>query len=148
MASTNLYDLDTYHATLARIERLTRETQSQWGRMSVAQMLAHCAEIVEVTNGKPLENTPLLVRVFKGMIRKMVVNEKPYPKNTKTHPQYLQVAERDFETEKAKLLDALDRFRDQEEAAPEHPLFGVMSREESGWSMFKHLDHHLRQFGV
>lgn len=148
MANTNLYDVDTSQGLLERIERLTPETQPQWGRMSVAQMLAHCAEIVEVTNGKPLENTPLLARVFRGMIRKMVVSEKPYPRDTKTHPQYLQVAERDFETEKARLLDALEGFRDQEDAAPEHPLFGVMTREERGWSMFKHLDHHLRQFGV
>ncbi len=148
MARANLYDFETYQHALARIERLTADSKPQWGRMDAAQMLAHCAEIVEVTNGKPLENTPLVARLFKGMIRKMVVGEKPYPKGTRTHPQYLQTSDRDFAKEMARLLAALDRFKQREGAETEHSMFGVMTREEKGWSMYKHLDHHLRQFGV
>ena len=116
--------------------------------MSAAQMLAHCAEIIEVANGKPLENTPLMARLFKGMIRKMVVGDEPYPKNTRTHPQYKQTAERDFETEKTRILGALSQFKEGEGVPREHPLFGAMRVEERGWSMYKHLDHHLTQFGV
>jgi len=116
--------------------------------MSAAQMLAHCAEILEVANGESLENTPFLAKLFKGMIRSMVVGEKPYPRNTKTHPQYKQTAEREFETEKLRLLGALTQFKEEEGLSREHPLFGAMSLEEKGWSMYKHLDHHLSQFGV
>jgi len=144
----NLYDEDVYRAVLGRMDQLTPETQPQWGSMSAAQMLAHCAEIQEVTNGKPLENTPFIVKLFKGMIRKMVLNEKPYPKSTKTHPQYRQTSDRDFETEKRRLLDALAKFKAEEGVARTHPLFGAMDAEEKGWSMYKHLDHHLSQFGV
>lgn len=86
MTEQNLYDSETYENSLARIARLMPETQPRWGRMDVAQMLAHCAEIVEVANGKPLENTPFLAKLFKRMIRKMVVGDKPYPKGTKTIP--------------------------------------------------------------
>jgi hypothetical protein len=110
--------------------------------MSAAQMFSHCAEILEVANGRDLKNTPLIAKLFKGMIRKMVVNEKPYPKNTKTHPQYRQTTDKDFETEKKRLLLALDKLQII------HPLFGRMSRQEKGWSMYKHLDHHLTQFCV
>jgi hypothetical protein len=147
----SLYSPEVYRECLDRIEKLTPETRPRWGTMSAAQMLSHCAEIQEVSNGKELKNTPFPVKLFKGLVRNMVVNEKPYPKNSKTHPQYRQTAARDFETEKRRLLAALDQFvnMDQKQAeAIRHPLFGKMSPEEKGWSIYKHLDHHLTQFGV
>ncbi len=147
----NLYLLEDYQEILRRIEKLGSESQPEWGSMSAAQMLAHCAEIQEVFNGKELKNTPLLAKVFKGVIRNMVVNEKPYPKNTRTHPQYKQTTERDFASEKKRLLEALDRFvsmTEEEVGQIRHPLFGTMSTREKGWSTYKHLDHHLNQFGV
>jgi hypothetical protein len=150
-AKQSLHSPDVYQDCLRRIEQLTPETTPQWGNMTAAQMLSHCAEIQEVSNGKALNNTPFLVKLFKGMIRNMVVNDKPYPKNTKTHPQYRQTSDRDFETEKKRLLGALDEFvnADTEVAGrANHPLFGEMSPEEKGWSMYKHLNHHLTQFGV
>lgn len=148
LTQKSLYEDNTYQLILARIERLAPQTAPQWGSMSAAQMLAHCAEVMEVANGEPLEGTPLLVKLFKGMIRSMVVSDKPFPKNTKTHPQYRQTAERDFGAEKQRVLAALTRFKQEEGLEREHPLFGAMSVEEKGWSMYKHLDHHLNQFGV
>lgn len=143
---------DVYQESLARVEKLTADAKPQWGRMTAAQMLAHCAEVQEVVNGrKPLRDTPLIARLFKGMIRRMVVSEKPYPHNIRTHPQYRQDEDRDFGAEKKRLLDALAEFtaadRKRLESIP-HPLFGPMTAEEKGWSMYKHLDHHLAQFGL
>ena len=87
--------------------------------------------------------------MLKGMIRKMVVGPKPYPKNTRTHPQYLQTEPRDFDTEKARLLAALNAFVEAENSpARPHSLFGVQTHDEKGWAGYKHLDHHLTQFGV
>jgi hypothetical protein len=148
MTKQSLYAPDVYRRTLERLDALTPETSPRWGTMNAAQMLAHCAEILKVADGKALENTPLIARLFKGMIRKMVVGERPYPKSTRTHPQYRQTGERDFETEKRRLRDALRQFKEAEGKPVRHPLFGVMSVEEKGWAMYKHLDHHLTQFGV
>jgi hypothetical protein len=116
--------------------------------MSAAQMLAHCAEVQEVANGKDLVGTPLFIRVIARMIRNMVVNDKPYPRNSKTHPQYVQHHEQDLEMEKLRLVAALDSFVDAGPREGRHPLFGRMSADERGWSCYKHLDHHLTQFGV
>ena len=150
MEKKNLYSTEVYENCLNRIEQLTPETQPQCGSMTAAQMLAHCAEIQEVSNGKELKNTPFIAKLFRGMIRKMVLNDKPYPKSTKTHPQYLQTTECDFDAEKKRLLAALAQFVEDKEKAEsaEHPLFGKMTIEEKGWGMYKHLDHHLTQFGV
>jgi hypothetical protein len=86
---------------------------------------------------------------LKPFVRKMVVGPKPYPKSTRTHPQYMQGEEKDLAIEKARLLGAMDAFAEMcsGKALLEHPFFGEMTVDEAGWAMFKHLDHHLRQFG-
>ena len=141
---------DVYQDTLARIEKITPGTKPQWGSMTSAQMMAHCAEIQEVSNGKELKGTPFIAKLLKGYIRKMVVSDKPYPKSTQTHPQYKQTVDRDFEAEKKRLLAAMEQFVQLQEKVGEipHSLFGQMTADEKGWSMYKHLDHHLTQFGV
>lgn len=147
----SLFDPEVYGECINRINRLTEHTIPQWGTMDAAQMLAHCAEVLEVMNGKDLNNTPVIVRLFKPLVRHMVVNIRAYSEGTRTHPQYIQDTERVFEFEKRRLLNALKEFitRSVEEAnSVRHPLLGKMSFEDRDWSMYKHLDHHLRQFGL
>ena len=148
----SIFDEETYKESLARINKLTADTQPQWGKMNSAQMLSHCCEIQDVANGKDLKGTPFLVKLFKNMVRKSVVGPKPYKKNSPTHPQYkMDGSPCDFDTEKNRLSAAMDKFYNED---PEilaqiiHPLFGKMTREEKGWAMYKHLNHHLDQFGV
>ncbi|GJM60275.1 MULTISPECIES: DinB family protein [Persicobacter] len=151
MEHKNLYEAVVFEEIRERIHQVKADTIPLWGKMNAAQMLAHTAEVQEVTNGKPLNNTPFLVKLFSGFIKKMVINDTPYPHNTKTHPQYVQKGEKNFEKEKERLLMAISEFYNTpEQIAKEkkHPIFGAMSLEEKGWGMYKHLDHHLRQFGV
>ncbi len=143
-----LLDDAVYAGCLERIDRLAPDTQPRWGSMSIAQMLAHCAEVQEVMNGKPLEDTPWLLRVAGPLIKRAVLSRRPFPRGVKTHPQYLQTSEKRFEPEKRRLLEALEEFRATGAEGARHPLFGPLSTEEAGWGSFKHLDHHLRQFGV
>lgn len=150
-ARPDLHSPETYQECVSRIQALTPESRPLWGTMTAAQMFAHCAEVQEVTNGKELRGTPFLIKLFRGVIRRMVLSDKPYPKNSGTHPQYRQKEDRDFEAERRRLLAALDAFvRAGAEGGPgpEHPLFGRLTPGEKGRSMVKHLDHHLRQFGV
>jgi len=116
--------------------------------MNAAQMFSHCAEIQEVANGKDLKGTSLFIRIFARMVRKLVLSDKPFSRNVGTHPQYIQASERNFELEKLRLLAAVDSFGDAGPRPLKHPLFGHMSADECGWSCYKHLDHHLTQFGV
>lgn len=147
-AKKNLYKPEDYRECLDRMGRLSADSQPVWGTMTVGQMLAHCAEVQEVANGKRLQKTPLIVRLFKGTIRKMVLSDKPYKKSLQTHPQYRQPEDRDFDAEKQRLLAALASFSGDDSRGTPHPLFGPLTRDEKGWSCWKHLDHHLRQFGV
>jgi len=135
---------------LRRISQLTPETEPRWGTMTVAQMLAHCAEVVEVANGKELQGTPFYVKKLRSLVRRVILGTSPYRKNTGTHPQYRQTRERDFQTEKLRLLDAMERFAHENNRPGNmvHPFLGEAATREMGWGMYKHLDHHLVQFGA
>ena len=148
MERKNLLDLEVYEATVERIQKLTHTSAAVWGKMDVAQMMAHCAETIDVANGKPLKGTPWYVKLFSGYIKKMVLNDKPYPRDLKTHPQYLMTEPEDFDRQKQRLLNSLKAMIALGRVNSEHSLFGTMTPEEKGWGMYKHLDHHLTQFGV
>ncbi len=151
MERKDFYEDDTYEALLARIAQLTPDAVPDWGKMNAAQMCAHCSEVAEVAGGKDLVGTPWYIRLMGGLIKKMVVSDKPYPRNTRTHPQFLIDPGIDFDEQRARLLGVLDALhsdgRDRA-AGNKHPLFGAMTADEHGWLTYKHLDHHLTQFGL
>ena len=152
MTRKSLYSPETYQEVLNRIDQLSADTRPEWGKMNAAQMMAHCTAVQKVINGEEeLKGTPFIAKLFKGMIRKVVVGDKPFSRGIRTHPQYLPASDSEFEAEKKELKLALERFikMDQENRTlPDHPLFGTLSKDESGWSVYKHLDHHLTQFRV
>lgn len=143
-------DADVLAEIQTRISALSAMTPAKWGKMSAAQMLAHCAEVQDVANGKDLSHTPFAIRLFASFIKRAVTSVKPYPRDVRTHPQYVVDRDVDFEEARERLLAAIRAMHEKLAGvkAIQHPLFGRMTREEAGWAMYKHLDHHLRQFGV
>jgi Protein of unknown function (DUF1569) len=134
-----------------RIAQLAPQSPAQWGKMQVAQMLAHCKEAFKV----PLSDAPLprmfMGRILGWMFKAQLFGEKPYKKGLPTSPAFIIKDERNFETEKQQLNQLITQFH---KAGPDnvgkfpHPFFGTLSKEEWGKGMYKHLDHHLQQFGV
>lgn len=136
----------------ARIAKLTPSTQPQWGKMSVSQMLAHCCVAYEIEytdkHPRPGAFARFMIKLF---AKSQVVGPKPYPKNGRTAPMFIIAEERDFEVEKKRLLDYLDRTRELGAAhfdGKENQSFGKLSLKEWNTMYSKHLDHHLTQFGV
>jgi uncharacterized protein DUF1569 len=151
MEQPSLYDAPTFTTIAGRIEALSEDSPAGWGQMNPAQMCAHCAEVQEVSNGKPLVGTPWVVKLMGPFIRRMVLGPKPFARAIRTHPQYEIEHGQDFAEQRDRLLAALKRMNDEgPEKASEsvHPLFGRMTADEKGWAMYKHIDHHLAQFGV
>ena len=147
----NVFD-PTVTATLKnRVQALTPSTQPEWGKMNVAQMLAHCNVAYAQTwdlSGQPGWFAKKMLTWF---VKPQVVGPKPYPKNGRTAPAYLITDERDFAKEQAELLANLDRVQREGEAGfdgRESHSFGPLTKEEWSVLFYKHLDHHLRQFGV
>lgn len=152
MAVSNLYDRAEADAMIARIQQLTSHTPRQWGKMTAAQMLAHCCVAYEMvyTDKHPRPNA--IVRfMLRQFIKPTVVGEKPYKKSSNTAPQFLIKDDRDFDTEQKRLIDFINKTQELGasyfEGKESHSM-GKFSALEFNNSFSKHLDHHLQQFGV
>lgn len=148
----NIFLATTVTELRARINKLTPETKPGWGKMSSDQMLAHCNVTYEMSfediHPKPGFFAKLLLKAF---VKNAVVSEKPYPKNSRTAPQFIISDAKDFEKEKARLLTYLIKTAELGAVhfeGKESHSFGPLSKEEWNNMFYKHLDHHLVQFGV
>ena len=134
-----------------RLAALLPDSTRQWGRMDPAQMLLHCAIGLEAATGARPMKQVLLGKLLTPFIRGMVLGERPFRRSSPTDPAFVVSDPREFEVERARLATLIDRFvqRGPESASKEtHAFFGRLSGDEWGRLMYKHLDHHLRQFGV
>lgn len=148
----NIFKQSTVADTIGRINSLNSETSATWGKMNVAQMLAHCNVTYEMVyeNIHPKPNM-FLKFILTKMVKNQVVSEKPYPKNGKTAPQFVIKGDRDFHKEKERLINYIERTKELGEShfdGKESHSFGKLSVEEWSTMFHKHLDHHLNQFDV
>jgi len=151
-AYPDLFDAADVEAAQQRIAALTPETTPEWGAMSVATMLAHVNVAYEMVydniHSRP---NPLMRFVLKHIVKQKVVGPDPYPRNTPTAPAFRIKDTRDFHTERERLLAYLQRTLHEGRRGfegRESLSFGPLTATEWNGLFSKHLDHHLRQFGV
>lgn len=152
MTYPNIFTREVSDQMIKRINDLTAKSPSQWGKMSVDQMLAHCNVAYELiyTDKHPRPNA--IARFFiKIFAKNTVVGPKPYAKNLRTAPIFLMTDKKVFEDEKKRLIDYINKTQELGESHftnKENPSFGVLTLDEWNNLFYKHLDHHLQQFGV
>lgn len=147
----NLYNLADFENILNRIEKLTPNSQRQWGKMNVSQMLAHLNTSLETPLGRNFPKRAFLGRIIGGIVKRGHLSEKPLPKNAPTDPSYKIFDNPDFEKEKRKSVELLKTFYENGASkCSEHPhsFFGKLTPAQWAVLQWKHFDHHLRQFGV
>ncbi len=147
----NLFEPSSVDEIKMRIGRLTPEHKGQWGRMSVAQMLAHCAAWMEIATGLSHPPRSLLGRLVGRFAKASVLGERPPGRNMPTMKELKVQDVRDFADELQNLLAGIDRFAaGGPERCTRHPhsFFGPLTPDEWAILSYKHLDHHLRQFGA
>ncbi|RAJ00432.1 uncharacterized protein DUF1569 [Chitinophaga skermanii] len=152
MALPNIFTKPVTDSVIERIHQLTPASQPQWGKMNVAQMMAHCCVPYEMVFTNKHHKPNFLLRfVLKSFVKKHVINEVPYPHNSKTAPAFLVSADKDFSAERQRLVNYVLQTQQLGEThfdGKESLSFGPMSTIEWNNMFYKHLDHHLRQFGV
>ena len=136
-----------------RINRLTPQTRPLWGKMSVSQMLAHVNVSYELVYEEDKHPKPgaFMQLLLKWFAKRSIVNETPYKHNMRTAPFFLIKEDKDFEKEKARLIEFIQKTQqlgeDYFEGKKSHS-FGRLTKLEWNNMFYKHLDHHLGQFGV
>lgn len=148
----NVFNPADVEVLIARINKLTPLSTSLWGKMAVGQMLAHCNVSYELvyTDKHPKPNA-FVKFILKTFIKGQVVGPKPYKQNGQTAPAFIIKDDKDFEAEKARLIAYLNQTMQLGEGyfdGKESHSFGALNVAEWNTMFYKHLDHHLRQFGV
>jgi hypothetical protein len=148
----NVFDIAVVNKLIERIQQLHANTQPKWGKMSVDQMLAHCNVTYEMAfENKHAKPSVLLQLILKLIVKETVVSDKPYKHSLKTAPAFIIQDAKNFEEERNRLIDYIKKTQVLGAAyfdGKASHSFGVLKKEEWNNMFYKHLDHHLSQFGV
>lgn len=146
----SLFNEDAFAEIEQRLEKLSANTSPQWGKMNAGQMTSHCQKPLIILLGR--DTFGLKPNFFiKLLFKPMMYNDTPWKKNMPTMKFFKVENECDFDKEIRELKSLLNEVSDHRagnEKWPKHPVFGEMTDEQWGKMQYKHLDHHLRQFGV
>jgi hypothetical protein len=151
----NLFDPTPVHEIKQRIMRLQPESERQWGSMPLVQTLAHCTSGMQMAMGiiNP-KRASFPANIIGRLIKPLVFgDDKPIRRNSPSAPELFptDLTQCDFERERVRLIAAVDSFATKGAACCSrhpHPFFGPLKPEQWAILMYKHVDHHLRQFGV
>jgi len=164
----NLFEKNTVDEIKERILQLTKNHKPLWGAMTAAQMMAHCSKALENALGESYYSNTLVLRIWawwnKSSNRDRYTNDTPFPSNPahiynksklvqqgRLDNPFRVTDSRNFDKEKTILLQWIIRFRREGKdkcIQAKHPSFGKFTPEEWAIGQYKHLDYHLRQFGV
>ena len=152
MTLPNIFTTEVSNNVIARIQTLNPESQALWGRMNVAQMLAHCNVTYEmIFTDKHKAPTGFMKLIMILIVKNAVTNVKPYKPNLKTAPAFIIADKKEFEVEKSRLIQHIKQTQELGQSyfdGKQSLSFGVLSAEQWNNMLYKHLNHHLAQFGV
>jgi hypothetical protein len=144
-----LWDSKAREEISQRVARLTPTTAAAWGKMNAGQMMAHVVDALRMAMGEiPVELKKSPIRFSPN--KQLIIYGPPFPKGVPTSPELLLRETVDWSSECASLKTAMESFARRPASAdfPLHPVFGKLSRRAWGALQYKHIDHHLKQFGV
>ncbi|MHA8101415.1 DUF1569 domain-containing protein [Aquirufa nivalisilvae] len=152
MPFPSIFESETSQQLFTRIDALHADSSALWGKMNVAQMLAHLCVPYEQIKGENTQPVPWHLKlILKLFVKKSLTNDVPYQKNLPTAPSFLKVNPHDFEKEKTRLKNYIQDIEKMgAENLCQRPSLSLGILNEIEWNnmLYKHLDHHLKQFGV
>jgi hypothetical protein len=148
----NLFDAATAEQVKERIQSVQPDSERLWGKMNAAQAMAHCATGLEMAVGDILPPRELAGYIFGRLVKPLALrNDEPMRRNSPTARSLVVNDDRILDAEQIRLTGLLDRFVAGGAAGcttHPHPFFGKLTSDEWAILMYKHMDHHLRQFGA
>jgi hypothetical protein len=146
----NIFNATDNQVVIDRITKLTPDTTAIWGKMTVDQMLSHCMAPIDVALGIEQLKMPFLMRMLGRLMKKSWLNAPQFKRDSPTAKEFIRKERYDFESTKAELIEKVKKLGEGFHVVKieVHPFWGKLN--ETDWNnlQWKHLDHHLRQFGV
>ena len=146
---TTIFESAARDTLVQRLGVLTPQSPGRWGKMNAPQMLSHLIEACRMAFGElPVRPRPSFLSV--PIVARLVVRWLPWPKGAPTAPELVARSPEDWEADIHTLVTLIRRFaqRSPGDAWPPHPAFGALSGEDWGVLVYRHIDHHLQQFGI
>jgi hypothetical protein len=143
-----IFDKSTREELISRINSLNEKSEAQWGKMDVSQMLRHCSQWDEMALGKKQYKQSFLGKLFGKTALKDMLKDEPMKRNLPTVPSFKIKESYDVAEEKRKWIQLLNEYEHFSNDGFIHPFFGLLTKEHTGYIVYKHSDHHLRQFGA
>ncbi len=148
----SLFDVTTNAEIINRLNNLTQFSKPLWGKMTVEQMLAHLELSFHVNFGTiELKRSFILSTFFKGLAHKILLGNKNFPKHLPADKKIISKVPTDFTDKKQKVILMIKKYVEEGScilSENQHNILGKISHDESAQISYKHIDHHLRQFGV
>lgn len=147
-----IFDQTTRDEIIDRIKVLEENLAPLWGKMNAYQMIRHCSLFDEWVLGRndPVYKQGSLGRLFgKRVLKGMLKDDGPLKRNMPTTSD-LKIKERtgDIELERTKWISSIESYANYSNPNFIHDFFGEMTVEQIGYFVYKHTDHHLRQFSA
>ncbi|MEI9946454.1 MAG: DUF1569 domain-containing protein [Chitinophagaceae bacterium] len=144
-----IFDKTTRDGLINRINSLNENSTAQWGKMNVYQMIKHCRLWEEMMQNKQNLKQVFIGKIFGRMaLKKVLKDDKPLKRSTPTIPSLIIKESGDIASEKAKWIANLRLYENFSNPNFVHVFFGKMTKEQIGQMVYKHSDHHLRQFNA
>jgi hypothetical protein len=144
----SIFDKKIRDEVISRINLLNETNSAQWGKMNLYQMLKHCTLWEEMIQGKKQYKRMFIGSLFGKMaLKKVLKDETPLRHSTPTLPELI-IKEKDGNvvTQKAEWISRIEEYVRFSNKDFVHVFFGRMTEEQIGYFVYKHIDHHLRQF--
>ena len=148
----NIFEPTAVTELKTRLQHLRADSPRQWGKMNAAQAVAHCAGGFELALGDKRPPRVFIGRLIGWVVKPLALgDDAPMRKNSPTVPEIVVADARNLDVERKRLVGLIDRAV---AAGPSgctthpHSFFGRLTADEWAVLMYKHLDHHLRQFGT
>ena len=133
-----------------RVARLRPDARGVWGKLSAPAMVCHLADSLKMALGD-LPVAPKHMPIRYPPLKQFIIYVAPFPKSAPTAPELLTRSPAAWQADLSELQALVDRLvaRGRESSPwPEHPAFGKLSHRAWGVLTYRHMDHHLRQFGA
>ena len=146
-----IFDSDTHEELFDRLGKLTPDAERQWGKMSPAQMMEHTARALEMATGQKPMQQAFIGKAIGWIFRNKFLGPEPFPKNSPTGPTLIIKDDPNFEPTRERLRALISDFHGLGIGGTDgniHGFFGPLTGKQWGETQYKHVDHHLRQFGL
>lgn len=145
-----IFDHTTRAELLIRINNLSEKNVAAWGKMTLFQMMKHCTLWDEwIQSGAGTKQLFIGKLIGRMLLKKVLKDEAPLRRNSPTLPAFVtEKTSGDIEAQKAAWSKLIRQYENYSAPVFLHAFFGKMTKEQVGFLVYKHTDHHLRQFGA